>query len=137
MAKNAKEKDDSRRVRQLDEGDVEGLRELYEHYRDTCTEQGGSPTWSRETSVLVLELLDRLESPEWEYAVLETKIEYGGGKIINDWSPYIDNVQELCASMRKWHEDNYRKPTGYDWYTYKVVGRPKAVPYVELPDANA
>lgn len=56
-----KEDPNLRRVKQLEEGDVEGLRSLYAQYRDTCIDGGGSPAWARETSVLVLTLLDRLE----------------------------------------------------------------------------
>jgi len=62
MAKKPKEKDNSRRVRQLREGDMQGLRELYTHYRDTCIDGGGSPAWAREASELILTLLEEREA---------------------------------------------------------------------------
>lgn len=55
---------DRKYVKQLDTGDKDGLRGIYKHYRDTCIDGGGSPAWARATSVLVLELLDRLEEKE-------------------------------------------------------------------------
>lgn len=74
-----------------------------------------------------------LISTEWEYAVEETKIEYGVGRIVDGlWTPYLENVIACKNQLERQHQNNYVALTGKHWYTYKVVKRPKALPYVEV-----
>lgn len=84
-------------------------------------------------ALIAVQTLD--EMGDWEYAVEETKIEYGNGLIIGYWSPYLENCIALKKDMEKRHEDHYVKLTGKHWYSYRLVKRRKPQPYVEVEDA--
>lgn len=78
-----------------------------------------------------------LISTEWEYAVEETKLEssteFGYVAIVDGlWTPYLENVIACKNQLERHHQNNYVALTGKHWYTYKVVKRPKALPYVEV-----
>ena len=80
-----------------------------------------------------------LISTEWEYAVEETKLEssteFGYVAIVDRiWSPYLENVIATKEMLEKSHQNHYVALTGKHWYSYKVVKRPKSLPYVEVTD---
>jgi hypothetical protein len=83
---------------------------------------------------LASHVIDTLGLGEYEYAIEETKIGVGAVILDNQWTPYLDNAIATKERLVRFHRDNYLATTGKEWYSYKVVKRPKALPYVEVKE---
>lgn len=81
---------------------------------------------------LASHVIETLGLGDWEYAIEETKIGVGAVILDNQWTPYLDNAIATKYRLERSHRDNYLALTGREWYSYKVVKRPKPIPYVEV-----